>query len=113
MYFCSSSVKAGLFGIFLALVSCRAPKSKVPEKPPTPAPVAAQKPEPTPPPPAPESLPDDGIRMGNMLDLPTDSEFRSTNPNLAKPPGAQGPVIARPPTDPPSRVAPSHPDNPE
>jgi hypothetical protein len=51
-------------------------------------------------------LPDDGIRMPEMLGLPGDGEFRATNPSLPKTAGDTGAVISRPPTDPPSRVKP-------
>jgi len=51
-------------------------------------------------------LPDDGIRMPEMLNMPSDGEFRATNPALPKTSGETGAVISRPPTDPPSRVKP-------
>jgi len=51
-------------------------------------------------------LPDDGIRMPEMLDLPSEGDFRASNPGLSKPTGQGGAVVSRPPTDPPSRVKP-------
>ncbi|MEX1049287.1 MAG: hypothetical protein WED15_07145 [Akkermansiaceae bacterium] len=53
-----------------------------------------------------------GFRMSNMLELPTDGEFRATNPSLPRSGAAASPVFARPPTDPPSRVRPQA-DEPE
>lgn len=52
-------------------------------------------------------MPDDGIRMPEMLGLPGDGEFRATHPSLPRPVGETGAVISRPPTDPPSRVKPT------
>ncbi|GAA5123748.1 hypothetical protein GCM10023212_22510 [Luteolibacter yonseiensis] len=49
-------------------------------------------------------LPSDDIPMPDMLTMPTDRDFRATNPVLPKT-GPDG-VIVRPPTDPPSRVKP-------
>jgi hypothetical protein len=48
-------------------------------------------------------LPDDGIRLPDMLAMPGDGEFRATTPKGRTDAGA---VIARPPTDPPSRPKP-------
>ena len=48
-------------------------------------------------------LPDDGIRLPDMLAMPGDGEFRATTPKGRTNAGA---VIARPPTDPPSRPKP-------
>jgi hypothetical protein len=48
-------------------------------------------------------LPDDGIRLPDMLAMPSDREFRATTPKGHLDAGA---VIARPPTDPPSRPKP-------
>ena len=91
-----------LLGVALALASCAAPKSTVVEQaavPKTqesvPEPMVAESELP--------ALPDDGIRMPDMLGLPGDGDFRSTNPVGMKGAGA---VISRPPTDPPSRVRP-------
>jgi hypothetical protein len=93
---------SALLGIALALASCAAPKATVVEQaavPKTqesvPEPVLAESELP--------ALPDDGIRMPDMLGMPGDGDFRSTNPIGVKEAGA---VISRPPTDPPSRVKP-------
>ncbi len=50
----------------------------------------------------------DGIRMPDLLAMPTDADFRPTNPaaTQAQAGGPSGAVIARPPTDPPSRIKP-------
>lgn len=56
--------------------------------------------------PTPTAGPDDGLRLPDMLGLPNESEFRSTNPDVKKSPTGDGPVISRPPTDPPSRPKP-------
>jgi hypothetical protein len=49
--------------------------------------------------------PDNEIRVpGGMLNLPTDNEFRASNPQLPGPGSGSGGVFVRPPTDPPSRV---------
>jgi len=94
-------------GITMVLVSC-APKATVVEQAPAPKkPAEAKVPEPTVPEPL---LPDDdGIRMGNLLEMPKDGDFRATNPSSSKPDGPGGSVISRPPTDPPSRVKPKEP----
>lgn len=55
---------------------------------------------------------DSGIRMPDMLALPSEGEFRATNPSLPVPGSEPGAVISRPPTDPPSRVKPK-PETPE
>jgi hypothetical protein len=93
-------------GVLLTMVACRAPKPDVPEKAPVTKAAEPKTPEPELPPDTFPALPDDGIRMGNMLDLPSDEDFRTTQPNSTRPGGNTGPVIARPPTDPPSRVKP-------
>ena len=86
-----------------ALASCVPPKALVVEQAAVP-----KKPEKVLPPVVSESelpaLPDDGIRMPDMLGMPGDGDFRSTNPIGLKESGA---VISRPPTDPPSRVKPT------
>jgi hypothetical protein len=48
-----------------------------------------------------------GFRMSNMLELPSDGEFRATNPSLTRSGTAASPVFSRPPTDPPSRIRPN------
>ncbi|MCX6868076.1 MAG: hypothetical protein NTV46_18055 [Verrucomicrobia bacterium] len=89
----------------LALLSCAAPKATVVA--PAPAPKKSQAPA-DPEFPVPD-LPDDGIRLPDMLAMPGDGEFRATRPNTSKP-GPDGAVIARPPTDPPSRPKPKDPE---
>ena len=92
-------------GLAIALASCAAPKAEViadappAEKKKTPV-VVAEVPEPEMP-----TLPDDEIRMPSLLNLPTDDEFRASNPLLPKSGTGSG-VVVRPPTDPPSRVKP-------
>ena len=89
----------------LALWSCAAPKAIIVALPKT------AKPDPS----APTAdlananlpaLPDDGIRLPDMLAMPGDSEFRATAPNVPKGGPDASAVIARPPTDPPSRPKP-------
>ncbi len=95
-----------LLGCALLSASCVPPKATVVEA----APTAQKKVEKAPEPVALEEplMPvsqDDGLRMpGNMLELPSDNDFRATNPTAK--PGDAGAVISRPPTDPPSRVKP-------
>ncbi len=91
--------------IGLALVSCIPPKATAVAEPTVkkkeeklPEPVVAEEPLPT--------TPDDGLRMGNMLELPGDGEFRPGNPAAVKSGAEGGAVTVRPPTDPPSRVKP-------
>lgn len=98
-----------LTGLSSALVlgSCAAPKAVVIETASTKKtdkPVEATVPEPAVP-----SLPDDGLRLPDMLAMPGEGEFRATSPNLPKPGPDAGAVIARPPTDPPSRPKPKAP----
>lgn len=52
------------------------------------------------------TMPDEGIRMPDMLGLPTDLDFQATSPVLPRTGAGSGSVISRPPTDPPSRVKP-------
>ena len=80
----------------VALVSCAAPKAIVIEGPPTPtkvvkAPAILAAPTPVAP------MPDDGLRMPDMLALPAESEFRASNPAATKVSNDAGAVIARPP----------------
>ena len=91
----------------LALLSCAAPKAHAVEQPkPQPEAVAAV-------PAAPEAgalpLPDRGIRLPDMLALPSDAEFRATTPPAPKGGSEAGAVISRPPTDQPSRPKPKDP----
>jgi hypothetical protein len=49
----------------------------------------------------------EGLRpLKNMLDLPSEAEFRTAAPAGQKPGGGAGAVISRPPTEPPSRTKP-------
>lgn len=90
-----------LLGAVLMLVSCAAPK-----------PVAVEKEgaETAPPPPAAvttadlTAMPDDGIRLPDMLGLPAEGDFKPTKP--AGQAVESGAVIARPPTDAAPRVKP-------
>jgi hypothetical protein len=85
---------SALMGAVLMLVSCAAPKPVVVEKagaeaaPPTPA--AATTAEPT-------AMPDDGIRLPDMLGLPAEGDFKPTKPAGSS--VESGAVISRPPTD--------------
>lgn len=86
----------------LALCSCAAPKAAVvaevtPAAPPQETAAAPVVSEPVTP-----SLPDDDLRLPDMMTMPGDEEFRTSKPDQAKP----GPVIARPPTEPPPRTTP-------
>ena len=89
----------------LALLSCVAPKATVVESAPatrksrTAADSSLNLPD----------LPDDGIRLPDMLAMPGDGEFRATRPGTSMA-GPEGAVIARPPTDPPSRPKPKDPN---
>ena len=81
----------------LALLSCAAPKAEVVKETPV---QKTEKPEETAavaPEPAVGSLPDDGIRLPDMLGLPGENEFRSTRPAATG--GGSGAVIARPPAE--------------
>jgi hypothetical protein len=94
-----------LLGLALALASC-APKAEVVAEPPAvkkvkKAPEVAVTEEPVMPMPE-----DDGLRMPDMLGLPGDGDFRSTQPGVSTTGAASGTVTIRPPTDPPSRVKP-------
>lgn len=90
----------------MVLVSC-APKATVVAE--APAPVKSQeKPaEPTVPVPTVPGEPDDGLRLPEMLAMPSDHDFQATVPvSPAGVAGATGAVTARPPTDPPPRPKP-------
>lgn len=90
----------------VVLASCAPPKAIVIAEAPTQKKVTPKVEEPVVPDLPLTGLPDDGIRMPEMLGLPGDGEFRATNPSLPKTVGDTGAVISRPPTDPPSRVKP-------
>ncbi len=49
------------------------------------------------------NLSNNGLRLPDMLTMPEKGEFQSTAPTAPKTGGGTGAVIARPPTDPPSR----------
>ena len=69
--------------------------------PPTPAPTAdtpSAPPEPIPKPPV-----DDGLRTGNLLVMPRDTEYRATHPDLPKANAGTGTVIVTPPSSPKSK----------
>lgn len=92
-----------LLGMAFALGACTPPKTDVA----APAPVVKKEEPKVPEPPLepmPSVMPSDEIPMPDMLTMPTDRDFRATNPILPKT-GPEG-VIIRPPTDPPSRVKP-------
>lgn len=46
---------------------------------------------------------EDGLRTGNLLALPTDTEYRATNPALPKTGAGTGTVIVSPPSPPKSK----------
>ena len=94
--------------IGMALASCAAPKAAVVEQAPTPKNEKAA-PDPIAPEPELAAFPDEGLRLPEMLDLPSDGDFRATNPPASKIGSDAGAVISRPPTDPPSRVKPAVP----
>ena len=89
--------------LLLAQVSCVPPKALVVAEPPSPV-KKVKSPEPVLAEAALPNIPDDGLRMGNMLELPSDREFRTTSSSAVRTGSEAGAVIARPPTDPPSRV---------
>ena len=91
--------------LLLALASCFPPKAIVVAEP-SPVVKKQKPPEPVLAEAALPNMPDDGLRMGNMLELPSDREFRTANPSSVRTGTDAGAVIARPPTDPPSRVKP-------
>lgn len=86
----------------MALFSCAAPKADVVEEQ-APAPKKEVTAAPEAPMPPTSSLPNDGIRLPDMETMPNDNEFRATNPGRSSQPSGTGAVIARPPTEPPSR----------
>ena len=50
--------------------------------------------------PAPKPSPGDGLRTGDLLGLPKDTEYRATNPALPKAGPSAGTVIVTPPSPP-------------
>jgi PBP1b-binding outer membrane lipoprotein LpoB len=94
-----------VIGMAMAMMSCAAPKATVVAEAPAPKTETAPQPEvPAPTETAPQE--DDGLRMPDMLAMPQEGDFRSTNPSAPKTTNQSGAVISRPPTDPPSRVKP-------
>lgn len=91
--------------IGLVLASCAAPKAAVVEQAPTPKKQKAA-PEPIVPEPELAAFPDEGLRLPEMLDLPSDRDLRGSKPPASNIGSEAGAVISRPPTDPPSRVKP-------
>lgn len=77
------------------LLGCAAPKAILAEEP------TAAKPKQEPAKTEPGNpIPDDGFRVGNLTDLPKESQFRATNPTLPpKTPGGTA-VIVTPPSPP-------------
>jgi hypothetical protein len=83
----------------LVLAGCVAPKADVVEEP-----KPKTEPKTTTEAPAEIKPPDSPLRIGNMTELPKDSEFRATNPGAAKPEPGGSAVIVSPtakPADPP------------
>jgi hypothetical protein len=81
----------------LALLSCAAPKAEVVQEAPAPKQETAEKTTAAVSETSATSLPDDGIRLPDMLGLPGENEFRTTRPATGT---ASGAVIAKPPTEP-------------
>ena len=96
--------------LFAVLVSCVTPKATVISPPPVVKSEEKKLPEPVVLEPMFPSLSDDGDRMPDMLTMPGEGEFRSTNPVAPKTGSESGAVISRPPTDPPLRVKPKSPE---
>lgn len=96
--------------VALTLGSCAAPKPDVVAPPPVVKKEEKKEPEPPAPEPLPSGLPNEDPRLNGFLEMPGDSEFRSSNPVTPKPSGGTGPVISRPPMDPPARVKPTAPE---
>lgn len=91
----------GMLGMAMTLLSCAAPKASVVAE----APAAKKEKVPTPvvepanaPPPV-----DDGLRMPDMLAMPDEGEFRSTNSAATMTGNSSGAVISRPPTETPPK----------
>ena len=85
----------------LVVCSCATPEAVVVEE--TPAANAPKEEKPAEPSTPEESAlagpPDDGIRLPDMLGLPSESEFHGTRPSAANPASGSGAVIARPPSE--------------
>ncbi len=102
-----------LAGSFL-LASCAIPGKETaepePVEPPETGNAASGEPVAFEEPPVP-AIEDHGLRLPDMLSLPDDGDFRATNLPSGRT-GEAGPVVSRPPTDPPSRPKPQQ-ENPE
>ena len=95
-----------------SLFKPKAPEPKPPEpelakpaaasKPTETAPVATIVPEAAPEPSKP-AMPDDGLRLPDMLTMPQDNELKASASAPPANPSEPAPVVARPPTDPPVR----------
>ncbi|MGL4401712.1 MAG: hypothetical protein ACRCXD_17765 [Luteolibacter sp.] len=93
-----------VIGVAVAMISCAAPKAVVVAEAPV---VKTEKlPDPAPAPDQTNLPVDDGLRMPDMLAMPQEGDFRSTNSAAAVAGGQSNAVIARPPLDPPSRTKP-------
>ncbi len=99
---------SALLVLALAMASCAPPKAIVVVPPvksgekKAPETVVAEAPLP--------GLPNDGIRMPDMLNMPGEGDFRPTNPTAPKTGPDTGTVISRPPADPSAKVKPKAPD---
>jgi hypothetical protein len=92
---CNSSVYRCLAAACLVLAGCVAPKADVVEEP-----KPKTVPKTTAEAPAEIKPPDSPLRIGNMLGLPKESEFRATNPGAANPEPGGSAVIVSPTTKP-------------
>lgn len=105
-----TSSMAALCLAFLPACSLSKPKPSEPEpakpaaasKPTEAAPVATIVPEAAPEPSKP-AMPDDGLRLPDMLTMPQDNELKASASAPPANPSEPAPVVARPPTDPPAR----------
>jgi hypothetical protein len=101
----SKQLACAALGLAGLMVSCAAPKATVVEQ----APVKIKE-EKAPEPVAPElNVPaqvDDGLRLPDMLAMPSEGDFRSTSPGAVKTSNSSGAVISRPPVDTASQVKP-------
>jgi hypothetical protein len=83
------------------LIGCAAPKAPDTDTPATPAPKTEVATVPTPP-----TVPDDGLRIGNLTELPKDTEYRPTNPPATAETRPGTTVIVTPPPVPKPRPKP-------
>jgi hypothetical protein len=98
------TINYALLPLSTVLISCAAPKATVIAPPPVVKSVEKKLPEPAPLEPLLPGILDDGNRMPDLLAMPGEGEFRSTNPVAPKIAPEAGSVISRPPTEPPLRV---------